>query len=165
MCQADCGEVSSLRAHVQLPTETAGNVSGMRSADRQLRRRAHREGRIRAARRRLKERVAGLETQANNLPEKASLETDLRLIIGHLEDFAATMTATLDHLDWEAQRGIIRMLVKRVEIEQGQVNVVFRLGPGPLISGPDPTSLHYCGRGARASLPSPCSPPNPSSTR
>jgi site-specific DNA recombinase len=87
--------------------------------------------------------VAGLETQAKNLSEKASLETDLRLIIGHLEDFAATMTDTLDHLDWEAQRGIIRMLVKRVEIEQGQVNVVFRMGPGPLISGPDPTSVHY----------------------
>ena len=50
---------------------------------------------------------------------------------------------TLDHLDWEAQRGIIRMLVKRVEVKQGQVNVVFRMGPGPLSSGPDPTSLHY----------------------
>jgi hypothetical protein len=40
--------------------------------------------------------VAGLETQAKNLSEKASLETDLRLIIGHLDDFAATMTDTLD---------------------------------------------------------------------
>jgi site-specific DNA recombinase len=65
------------------------------------------------------------------------------LIIGHLDDFAATMTDTLDHRDWEAQRGIIRMLVERVEIEQGQVNVVFRMGPGPLIAGPDPTSVHY----------------------
>jgi site-specific DNA recombinase len=92
---------------------------------------------------RLKERVAGLATQANNPSEKASLETDLQLIIGHLDDFAATMTDTLDHRDWEAQRGIIRTLVKRVEIEQGQVNVVFHMGPGPFISGPDPTSLHY----------------------
>jgi site-specific DNA recombinase len=53
------------------------------------------------------------------------------------------MTDTLDHLDCEAQRGIIRTLVKRVDIEQGQVNVVFRIGLGPLISGPAPTSLHY----------------------
>jgi hypothetical protein len=85
----------------------------------------------------------GLETQARNLSERASQETDLRLIIGHLDDFAATITDTLDHLDWEAQCGIIRTLVKPVEIEQGQVNVVFRIGPGPLMSGPDPTSLHY----------------------
>ena len=92
---------------------------------------------------RLKERVARLETQQKNPSEKASLETDLRLIIGHLDDFAATMTDTLDHLDWQAQRGTIRMLVKRVEVEQGQVNVVFRMGRGPFISGPDPTSVHY----------------------
>jgi len=38
-------------------------------------------------------------------------------------------------------------LVKRVEIEQGQVNVVFRIGPGPLVSDPEPTIMHYCGRG------------------
>ena len=107
----------------------------------------------------------GLKHKQKILPNKASLETDLRLIIGHLDDFAATMTDTLDHLDWEAQCGTIRTLVKPVEIEQGQVNVVFRIGPGPLISGLDPTSLHYCGRGARASPPSPCSHPNPSSTR
>ena len=85
----------------------------------------------------------GLKHKQKILPNKASLEADLRLIIGHLDDFAATMTNTLDHLDWGAQRGIIRMLVKRVAVEQGQVNVVFRMGLGPLISGPDPTSLHY----------------------
>jgi hypothetical protein len=34
------------------------------------------------------------------------------------------------------------LLVKRVEVEQGQVNVVFRIGPGPRISGPAPTRVH-----------------------
>jgi site-specific DNA recombinase len=87
--------------------------------------------------------VAGLETQAENLSDKASLETDLWLTIGHLDDFAATMTDTLDHLDREAQCGIIRTLVKPVEIAQGQVNVVFRMGPGPLMSGPAPTSVPF----------------------
>ncbi len=65
----------------------------------------------------------------------------MRLIIGHLEDFARTFRDRLDQLDWETQRGIIRTLVKRVEIDQGQVNVVFRVGPGPLVAAPDPTSL------------------------
>ena len=95
----------------------------------------------------LKERVMVLETEAKDLAEKASTESDLRLIIGHLDDFATTMADNLDHLDWEAQRGIIRAVVKRVEIDHSQVNVVFRIGPGPLISGPDPTSLQHCGRG------------------
>jgi site-specific DNA recombinase len=100
---------------------------------------------------RLKERVAVLETQAHDLAAQAALESDLRLIIGHLDDFAATVRDRLDQLDWETQRGIIRMLVKRVEIEQGQVNVVFRIGPGPLTSDPDPTILPHCGRGGRSS--------------
>jgi len=106
---------------------------------------------------RLKERVAVLETQATDLAAQAALESDLRLIIGHLGDFAATVRERLDHLDWETQRGIIRTLVKRVEIEQGQVNVVFRIGPGPLISDPDPTVLQHCGRRAfpRAGEPGP----------
>ena len=96
---------------------------------------------------RLKERVAGLETQAKDLAAQAAVESDLRLIIGHLDDFAATVREQLDELDWETQRGIIRTLVKRVEIDHGQVNVVFRIGPGPLISDPDPTILPHCGRG------------------
>jgi len=101
---------------------------------------------------RLKERVMVLETEAKDLAEKASTESDLRLIIGHLDDFAATMADNLDHLDWEAQRGIIRTVVKRVEIDHSQVNVVFRIGPGPLISGPDPTSLQHCRRGDHGPL-------------
>jgi len=91
---------------------------------------------------RLKERVMVLETEAKDLADKASSESDLRLIIGHL--------------DWETQRGIIRTLVKRVEIDHSQVNVVFRIGPGPLISGPDPTSLQHCGRGEQSPVGEHC---------
>src|SRR5205085_6598458 len=52
---------------------------------------------------------------------------------------------------WEAQCGTIRTLVKPVEIEQGQVNVVFRVlnvpssFPGPL-SSTRPTASEVCGR-------------------
>ncbi len=101
---------------------------------------------------RLKERVASLETQATDLAAHAALESDLRLIIGHLDNFAATVRERLDQLDWETQRGIIRTLVKRVEIDHGQVNVVFRIGPGPLVSDPDPTIMQHCGRGAHSTL-------------
>jgi len=104
---------------------------------------------------RLKERAAVLEAQTTDLAAQAAQESDLRLIIGHLEDFAGTFHDRLDQLDWATQRGIIRTLVKRVEIDQGQVNVVFRVGPGPLAAAPDPTSLPHCGRGAFASAGQP----------
>jgi site-specific DNA recombinase len=95
---------------------------------------------------RLKERLASLHPQATDLAARAALESDLRLIIGHLDDFAATVRERLDQLDWETQRAIIRLVVKRVEIEQGQVNVVFHIGPGPLVSDPEPTIMQHCGR-------------------
>lgn len=95
---------------------------------------------------RLKERLASLHTQATDLAAQAALESDLRLIIGHLDDFASTVRERLDQLDWETQRAIIRLVVKRVEIEQGQVNVVFRIGPGPLVTDPEPTIMQHCGR-------------------
>ncbi len=101
---------------------------------------------------RLKERVGALDARATDLAAHAAQESDLRLIIGHLQDFARTFCDGLDQLDWAAQRGIIRTLVKRVEIDQGQVNVVFRVGPGPLSSTPDPASLPHCGRSGHASL-------------
>ena len=83
------------------------------------------------------------------LAAQAALESDLRLISGHLDDFAATVRERLDHLDWATQRGIIRTLVKRVEIDRGQVNVVFTIGPGPLVSDPNPTIMQHCGRRAQ----------------
>jgi len=95
---------------------------------------------------RLKGRVAGLETQATDLAAHAASDSDLRVIIGHLDEFGATLRGRLDQLDWASQRAIIRMLVKRVEIEQSQVNVVFRIGPGPLVSAPNPATLPHCGR-------------------
>lgn len=95
---------------------------------------------------RLKERIAALEGQARDVAAEAALHAELRLIIGQLEDFAATLHQNLEAVEWEPQRAIIRALVKRVEIDQEQVNVVFRIGPGSLTSGPGPPCLPDCGR-------------------
>jgi site-specific DNA recombinase len=81
--------------------------------------------------RRFKERAAALEEQAQELANEAAMEGELRLLIGRLEDFAATVRGNLDQADWNTRRAIIRTLVKRVEIDKGQVNVVFRVTPGP----------------------------------
>ena len=55
----------------------------------------------------------------------------------------------LDEADWSTRREIIRALVKRVEIDQEQVRVVFRINPPPLPpqlpSEKDSQSLQHCG--------------------
>lgn len=64
-------------------------------------------------------------------------QQELRLIISRLEDFATQVKMGLEQLDWQKRREIIRTLVKRVEIDQDQVNVVFRVEPHSPIPDPD----------------------------
>jgi site-specific DNA recombinase len=93
---------------------------------------------------RLKQRVAVLEAQAKQVSEEMSLHTQLHLIITRLHEFTARVKNGLEQVDWATQRELIRTLVKQVEIEQGQVNIVFRVGPNP--SSPDPGKdfLQHC---------------------
>jgi site-specific DNA recombinase len=47
-------------------------------------------------------------------------------------------------MDWQNRREIIRTLVKRVEIDQDQVNVVFRVEPHSLVPDLGKDCLQHC---------------------
>lgn len=79
----------------------------------------------------LKERIQALEKQLQQAVEEMTLQKELRLIIGRLEDFSFRVKQGLDQVDWHTQRELIRTLVKQVEIDHNQVNVVFRVGQSP----------------------------------
>lgn len=94
---------------------------------------------------RLRERQRALERQIEQVEDEALSRNELQLIVGRLEDFAAKVTGSMDDMGFGAQRELIRTLVKRVEIDREQVNVVFRVAaptndPGTTESLPD------CGR-------------------
>ena len=93
---------------------------------------------------RLKERLAHLETQAHAEAQATAQERELRLVIGQLADFATTVRNRLDHLEWETRQAILRALVKRVEIDHEQIQVVFRVGPGPILPNPRPPLSQDC---------------------
>jgi len=93
---------------------------------------------------RLKERVTALEAQAKQVSEEMALHTELRLIIGRLEEFSAKVKDGLDQVDWATQREIFRTLVKQVEIEQEQVNIVFRVSPSPSTPDSGKDFLQHC---------------------
>ena len=95
---------------------------------------------------RLKQRVAILEAQVKHLNDEATLHQEIRLIIGRLEEFAQKVNHGLDQTSWDAQRQMIRTLVKRVEVDTENVNVVFRVGEFPLGPQTDLDSLPDCGR-------------------
>jgi site-specific DNA recombinase len=90
---------------------------------------------------RLRQRIAALEEQRQQLLDEAAVQTELRLIIGRLEDFATQIDTGLAEADWLRKREMIRALVKRVEVTQDQVNVVFRVDSYQGESDPEKKSL------------------------
>jgi site-specific DNA recombinase len=95
---------------------------------------------------RLRQRIAHLAAQHQQLAEAAALQTDLPLIIGRLEDVAARLHDGLEGADWTRQRELIRALVKRVEVDHDQAHVVFRIEPHPEELGSEKKSLQDCRR-------------------
>ena len=94
-----------------------------------------------------KAQLAKLNEQCKILHEQENNSRQLQLLIVRLDEFAAKVKGKLDKLDWETKRQIIRSLVKSVEIDQEQVNVVFRVGSLPFELAPaGGQSLQHCNK-------------------
>jgi site-specific DNA recombinase len=100
----------------------------------------------------LRKRLRGWEEQAVQIRNEAAQRAALSLIVGRLEDFAHQVRKRMAAVDWSMQRDLIRLLVKRVEIDREHVTVVLRVTPspaGPASPNPDADHiLHHCGRSA-----------------
>jgi len=96
---------------------------------------------------RMRQRIKQLEEQVRQIQDEAGMEHELRLILGRLDTFASKVKEGLAEADWGTRREIIRTLVKRVEVNQEQVNVIFRIGPTTPSTPSDqhPQSLPHCG--------------------
>ena len=93
---------------------------------------------------RLRQRIAHVEVQCQQLADEETLQHDLDLIIGRLDAFGQTLHHRLDDIEWGEQREIIRALVKRIEIGEDQVQVIFRVEPHLGETGPEKKSLQLC---------------------
>ena len=89
-----------------------------------------------------------LETQVQSLKEEAEVDGELRLILGKLETFASKVKIGLQDADFSTRREIIRTLVKRVEVDERHIRVVFRVGPtwSPSSSEDASHTWQHCGR-------------------
>ncbi|WP_249688939.1 recombinase family protein [Microvirga sp. 3-52] len=92
----------------------------------------------------LRHRTARLEAEAKAHQEADEQIRSLHLIIGKLDLFAAMVRERLAGADWATKRDIICTLVKRIEVADDVVRVIFRVDPG--VSGPPETgqTLHHC---------------------
>jgi site-specific DNA recombinase len=92
----------------------------------------------------LRRRTARLEAEAKAHQEADEQVRSLHLIIGKLDLFAAMVRERLGAADWTTKRDIICTLVKRIEVADDVVRVIFRIDPG--VSGPPGIgrTLHHC---------------------
>ena len=99
------------------------------------------EPRINSMRKKLKI----IQEQQEQLIEEKNLTEDLELIIANLEEFAKGVTSKIDSLDWHSKRYMIRQVIKRIEIGESDINIVYRvpqLSHNHLVS----SSQHCCNR-------------------
>jgi site-specific DNA recombinase len=70
------------------------------------------------------------------LADEAALQAELRLIVGRLKEFHEKVKDGLEAADWSTRREIICALVKHVEVDEGEVHVVFRVDQIPFDPSP-----------------------------
>ena len=87
----------------------------------------------------LKQRLSQLQERHQAALEAAEVERDLSLVISRLEDFSSKVATRLDGLDRACMQEIIRILVRRIEIDDARIEVVFRVPPPDGPSRPSPT--------------------------
>jgi site-specific DNA recombinase len=85
---------------------------------------------------RAKSQLKKIEDQARQLEDEAQNAQQLQLIIVRIDEFAAKLKGKLDKIDWDSKRQIIRSIVRRIEIDQDEVNVVFRVTSLPFELAP-----------------------------
>jgi site-specific DNA recombinase len=90
------------------------------------------EPRLQAA----KERLSRLEAEAQTVAAHEAQHEELRLALNRLQDFAERVQQGLDHADWTTRRDVIRALVKRIEISDQEVRIVYRVAPVPFVERP-----------------------------
>ena len=93
---------------------------------------------------RLRQRITHVEAQCHQLAEAETLQRELQLIVGRVEEFAAQVQQNLETLAWQRKREILRALVRRVEIGLDQVQVVFRVDAFAGEADPEKKSLQLC---------------------
>jgi site-specific DNA recombinase len=98
------------------------------------------ESRTRSARARLEQ----LEAQIKSQSQLETGQAELRLIIGSLGAFADKIKQGLSTADLTIKRDIIKALVKRVEVNQEEIRIVYRINPNQADHSPARPFLQHC---------------------
>jgi site-specific DNA recombinase len=83
-----------------------------------------------------KERLARDAKALQELQQASVNDEELRLVIGQFDAFAAQIRASLDQADFTTKRSLLRLLIKRIEVANEEVRIVYKVSLRPFISSP-----------------------------
>jgi site-specific DNA recombinase len=101
---------------------------------------------------RLKERLAKLDAERHQLAQEIREHDELRLVYSRFEDFADQINQSLPQADWKQRRELLRALVKRVEVDNETLRIVYKVPPRPFVNGPQRGRLQHCWRRQRNAI-------------
>jgi len=91
-----------------------------------------------------KKRLERIEVDLNDAEQDQNRQQELRLAFGRIEDFAERVSGSLEGADWNTRREVVRALVKRVEVDEASVKVVYRVDPRPFVEAASGEVLQRC---------------------
>ena len=97
---------------------------------------------------RLKERLAKLESESQQLAQAIKNHAELGLVYSRFQDFADQINESLTSADWKQRREILRALIKRVEVDNDNIRIVYKVPPRPFANGSHREPSQHC-RGRR----------------
>lgn len=95
----------------------------------------------------MKKQQEEITKQLKELISQKDMSSQLKLIVSNLEEFFSCIENNLETIDWLTKRAIIRMIVKRIEINSEDVNIVYRINELPSSEAGDPNIMQHCSRG------------------
>ena len=79
----------------------------------------------------LRQNLKKSQEQLDKLAEQKKATREMELVITNLEKFANGVASNLDKLDWNGKRNIIRIVVKRIELGNENINIVYKINNLP----------------------------------
>ncbi len=85
---------------------------------------------------RVKDRLQREEETLVQHQRIASDDEALRLLFGDFTAFAQQMSEGLEQADFATRRKLLRLLVNRIEVDQDEVRIVYKVQPSPFVQAP-----------------------------
>ena len=95
---------------------------------------------------RAKERLIREQQRHDVQHQHASSKEDLKLLIGQFEEFSERISTELGQADFETKRKLLRLIIQRIEIDEDEVRIIYKVQPPPFVPGPASTrgNLQHC---------------------